>query len=190
MLALAVAASIAALAWPALTGATKRQRLRRAADEIRTAFTDARIQAIEEERTLAFRFLVEGNRYKLSTWNDGVTSIDPAAGQTANSDTSAPSQTSTLREETLPESILFHSGEKQSSGRDLARESAMDHEYSIDEQWSTPLFFYADGTTSSGQVYLKIDQDADEEQAIKVELRGLTGVSTISRIDAVTELSQ
>ena len=49
--------------------------------------------------------------------------------------------------------------------------------------WSDPIFFYPDGTTSDAQLTLK----NEEGRAIELNLRGLTGTVEVGDILAVEE---
>ena len=51
--------------------------------------------------------------------------------------------------------------------------------------WSTPIFFYPDGTTSAAAVLLKNDRG----RCIEVRLRGLTGIAKISEMSSVDTYS-
>ena len=51
--------------------------------------------------------------------------------------------------------------------------------------WSTPIFFYPDGTTSAAAVLLKNDRG----QCVEVRLRGLTGIRKVSDLTSADRYS-
>ncbi len=73
--------------------------------------------------------------------------------------------------------------ENTSESEEVARQETRLGETSSSDGgiWSTPIFFYPDGTTSTAAVLLKNSRD----KCIEIRLRGLTGTGTVSEMAAV-----
>jgi hypothetical protein len=85
--------------------------------------------------------------------------------------------------EELPESVSFVASETEADVRDAMLVDDQSDLTSLG-QWSSPVFFYADGTTSTARLLL-----ANSRQLhIVVTLRGLTGVSQVSDLLSPEEL--
>ena len=80
----------------------------------------------------------------------------------------------------LPEGIRFFLGDAEQDAR--SEQVAADLQASPDAAgggtWSAPVLFYSDGTTSTAEVILINDRN----DAIRISLRGLTGIATVSDV--------
>ena len=177
LLTMALIVIISAVAWVALQGPMARQRLRAAADAVRNEWVEARVDAMKTGHTFAFRYRVHGDRYHLAAQEDAA-AADPAAA-------AKPSVTDEEElgddplpppvDKTLPPGIRFLSADGAAS--DLA---AM-HDYSEAQlaedsgDWSDPIYFYADGSTSDARLVLA----ADRHSAMRLLIRGVTGSVTV-----------
>ncbi len=162
LLTLALLVAVAAMSWPAFTRAFENERLRKGADMVRTAWTNARLQAMSTGLTHAFEYEFGGNQFSI------VASETDASGDSATVSSNAPGVS---RPATLPDGISFYAGEKVVEGRSAAVEG--------DGGQTLPrVFFYPDGTTSTAQVLLSNSQ----ERFLKVELRGMTATSRSGEI--------
>jgi prepilin-type N-terminal cleavage/methylation domain-containing protein len=65
MLTLSLLVIISALAWPQLSKTFSKQRLRKAADIVRTQWCKARVEAMKMGSIRVFRYEIEGNRFRL-----------------------------------------------------------------------------------------------------------------------------
>lgn len=188
LLVLAVMAALGAIAWPSLTGRLELQRLQRNADEMRSQWISARVSAMQQQSVYAFRYAISGDQWQLGPW-------DAAAGGMVGSNASRPTATNEVDaletpeatiEATLRDDCKFYGGTKTSTARELWHEPEAGRG-SLTVQWSSPILFYSDGTTSTATVYLTGRSDED---AIRLDLRGLTGTTTVSDIAPLEELEQ
>src|SRR5271166_2762958 len=86
LLVMALMVIISAVAWMALQGPLARQRLRAAADAVRTAWVEARVGAMKTGHTFAFRYRVHGDRYHLAAQDDAAAADSSAAVRPSTSD--------------------------------------------------------------------------------------------------------
>lgn len=177
LLTLSILTILVGLAWPQLRTPLKTYQLRRAAEEIRVAWSKARVQAMTSGIVYAFRHELEGRQYTIEAWSE----IDPQeefsaalAVGTAQVAGAYEYQEGEVAEE-LPEPIQFVGTQKTTTSRDLSFEP---DELTTAQlmNWSTPVFFYPDGTTSTASVTLV----GENETYISLQIRGLTGVSKLS----------
>jgi hypothetical protein len=84
----------------------------------------------------------------------------------------------------LPEGILFVQGQNVEDLRGMMIESQM--LTAAPAGWSQPIYFFPDGTTSTAQLVLRNELDL----YVMVQVRGLTGVTTISDVMTAEELPQ
>jgi prepilin-type N-terminal cleavage/methylation domain-containing protein len=167
MLTLAVMVMIAGLSWPVFSRSFDNLRLKKAGDALRTAWASARLQAMTTGETHVFRFEYGAGNYVVAVWNTGESATEAAAA------------TPLERPGMLPEGTVFHASEKIVDARAAMTEGTGGQE--------TPqLYFYPDGTTSTAQVLIA----NEHERFLKVELRGLTGVSKMGDVISSEELTQ
>lgn len=206
LLVLGVLAVIAALAWPSLGGALERFRLRKAADQIRIQWQQARIQAIRSNCRWEFRYVPGGRQWLVQSVAQTETMVDPTTGQMLGSVgpalPGAGLAGSSSPGGSLPEGVRFAplpgSEDTLAAGGGAAGSSAYGAELStdplgqqlppLDESdgaagWSWPIYFYPDGTTDSAAICL----ENEKGRRIEVRLRGLTGTVTIGANTAAEE---
>jgi Tfp pilus assembly protein FimT len=188
MLVLCIMTILAALAWPALHQMFKNQGLRLAADQLKTVWLRARLDAMNSGRVLRFSYDPVSGAYRLESGtannadaSSGNSSQDASASQTLGKNTfDAPTGDSVpaLREATLPDGIRFVQIDATTNNRDAVA-GQMPGGFGVNDQLrSTPVYFYPDGSTSTARLVLANDQD----RGITISLRGLTGVVTIGEI--------
>jgi prepilin-type N-terminal cleavage/methylation domain-containing protein len=191
LLVLALMVAIAAIAWPALRGSFDTQRLGKAGDQLRAAFGKTRVRAMRTGAIHVFRFQPGRAGYGSETWTasaEEVVSAVTAAGGVASGPT-APTMTAppTSSTDTLPDGVVFHLAEVTVDARAAnllgAGGQGGDGETA---EWSSPIFFYPDGTTSNTHVVLANERG----QAIVVTLRGLTGLAVPSEITSLEQLAR
>ncbi|MCA9187040.1 MAG: prepilin-type N-terminal cleavage/methylation domain-containing protein [Pirellulaceae bacterium] len=194
MLVLAIIATVAAIAYPTLTNTLRTQRLVKGAEQVRAIWAKTRVRAMRDGQPYIFRYQQGTSTFEVQKWTMDDSAIAPF-GQTGsiNSNTittplgtNNTSSTTNLddrngRSDTnLPEGVQFGSSAVQADQRSIyvTETAAMLGNQSMtgSQDWSTPIFFYPDGTTSTSQLVI-----VDEKQrAIVVTLRGMTGTSTAS----------
>lgn len=122
--------------------------------------------------------------------DDGTAS--PTLGQESSESEDSPKPTayglqgsaSYMRRGTLLDRVVFHESKLRQSGREFALQRADELASAVAVQWSSPIFFYPDGATSTATVYLRNEQD----QFVRIHLRGLTGLAEISDTGTLEEL--
>jgi len=185
LLVLALLAAVAAMSAPVLTRTLDARRLRSAADEVRTEWARTRNRAMESGRTFVFRYQPASNVYTVQPWSaeeDYLESSDltalglgtPVPGQTALPGADPLSTATTTRQ--LPERVTFAGSETVLDVRAELQTQEAAMAGAIDEQWSAPIFFYADGTASTARLALANER----QQHILLSMRGLTGVVHVS----------
>ena len=188
LLVLAIVAITAALAWPVLEKPLANRRLHSAADEVRTEWCQARIEAMRSGQTYAFRYEVGGDRFYSEPESASNGRTSSGASATLNSAIGVQSGASTgaarpSDNKTLPKGIRFL-GEKTVQGMTPVSSSAAQtpSEEQPAEGWSNPIFFYPDGTASDVQLVLVCNRTC----ALRVLLRGSTATATVA--DAASAL--
>jgi len=127
LLTLCLLVIMSSMAWPQLEKAFSNQRLRKAADMVRTQWCKARIEAMSAGCIRIFRFEIEGNKYRVDGLADNSTSqqtgatADPLATDAVQvflADKTSSSQnngnlggTSVYPEKTLPKDVFFVSSQ-------------------------------------------------------------------------------
>ena len=184
LLTLCLLVVIASLVWPTLGKPFANQRLKKSADRIRAAWCEARVDAMDTGNVYVFLHAIEGERYRVERRADlAVTadaSFDESAGQSNASGMPA------VVERILPNGITFLSGEVEAdtratllgAGNDVSSTSS-----AVDVDWSEPIIFYPDGTTSTAQLTMKNEHD----RQIRLSLRGLTGVVRVNDVGSDEE---
>ena len=204
LLVLGLLVLVAALAAPSVGLTLESNRLRSSGDLVRASLAKARIKAMESGRTYNFRYQPGGNGYVIEAWyspDDYLESSALAAGSMGGgmmsgnvpiqnplqSPAQNPMQSSPPADpQTLPESITFAGSETTTDRRAAMLMQTSATGQSIDEQWSQPIFFYADGTSSTARLVIMNAR----QRYITLTLRGLTGVVKVSRPTVASEIPQ
>jgi len=188
LLVLAIMVAVMALAAPAFSGVMENQRLRTAADMVRTEWTRAHVRAMKTGRIQVFRYQIGASEFKLEPWAAGDDTLEAAPSngfapvqQPVKQDAD---ETSVLASNTLPEGITFLGGDAAAEARSMAIEESLQGISSAANEWSRPIMFYPDGATSDAFVIVA----SPREVGIRVDLRGMTGTATMSEISALKEL--
>jgi prepilin-type N-terminal cleavage/methylation domain-containing protein len=183
LLVLAIVAIGAALMWPVLEKPLAHHRLHSAADEVRTEWCQARIEAMRSGRTYAFRYELGGDRFytepdnglNAGTSDGGPATVSSLGGGQSGASTGG---TSAAENKTLPKGIKF-SGEQASqsmtpTSTPTSTPAATPAPTLPAGGWSNPGFFYPGGTASDVQLILI----CNESCAVRVMLRGSTATAT------------
>jgi len=183
LLTLCLLVVLAGLTWPALGRPLAAQRLRAAADQLRTEWVHARVEAMSNGRPYLFRYVLDGDTY----------SIEPQAGEDDLAATAvtgmgaAVSPGMEIAEEVvvrppqqrrLPERVRFFTAQTAADPLAMAASAAGTPSIGIESGMSEPIYFYPDGTCSGIQLRL----ENEYRQSIELTLRGLTGVVTVSQV--------
>lgn len=180
LLVLAIVVAIAALSAPAMRGMVQSARLRAAADTVRTEWTRAHVKAMKTGRIQVFRYESGGAKYSVQPWIAGDDAIESSAPTTAGFEVADSTQDSANVGEgsELPEGTMFVGGDAAAESRSLAVEQTAMDATEFESEWSRPILFYPDGTTSDAFVVVA----NENERGIQVNLRGMTGTATLSDI--------
>jgi len=187
MLVLAIMVVLAAVAAPALRGVMQDAALKNAADTVRIHWTKAHVKAMKTGRIQVFRFEQNGSRFTVQPWaaaDDEVEAAPAVQGfGTAEEETASPrlDESSAV---TLPEGTQFAAGAAALEGRAQSIEKDIKDANKFEADWSQPILFYPDGSSSDAWVIVA----GEREVAIRVELRGMTGTTTIGEITDQEEL--
>jgi Tfp pilus assembly protein FimT len=169
---------LASLTWPALGRPMATHRLRVSADQVRTEWVHARVEAMSSGQPHAFRYTLDGDSYLLEEQaNEDDASASPTddAGQD-----SGDADNSRSLNRRLPDKVRFVTAQTagQSGTQTAASPGVEPAAAAGDSGLSQPIFFYADGTSSDAQVSLRNEYG----QTIALSLRGLTGVVLVSEV--------
>jgi type II secretory pathway pseudopilin PulG len=194
MIVLSLLAIIAVVSMPAFTGMLRSQRLRSAAESVRTEWMRAHIRAMKTGRIHVYRFENGGRHFEIIPWvsdDDALESSADADAQAMSSGMATASGTAAggvdLDEGPgLPEGVIFVGGEATADSRGLSVAEAISGGGGTDGQWGAPVLFYPDGSATDAYVIVANDQ----QQAVRIELRGLTGLASVGEILSLEELLQ
>lgn len=179
LLVLVVLVITAAFSWPLLTRAFESQRLRSAADLVRSRLTRARIEAIETGQTCRFQYSVDGQSFSIKTESNSQETAGDSELQAAMGVTRAERRLSGE----LPEGITFAPPPQAgmaTPASDTGNPDDGGSEGAAGDSWSPPIYFHPNGTTSSAVIRLRNAYG----RALELTLRGETGVVTVSDVFA------
>ncbi len=194
MIVLALLVIVAAISLPVFSGMLRSQRLRSAAESVRTEWMRAHIQAMKTGRIHVYRFENGDRHFEIIPWVADDDALESAANAEADlmsvsmATASGTSAGGVELEEGpgLPEGVLFVGGEANADSRGLTVAEALTGSGGTDGQWGPPVLFYPDGTATDAYVIVANDQ----QQAVRIDLRGLTGLASVGEIMSLEELLQ
>lgn len=182
MLVLALLVVIGAIVWPAFDKPFASQRLHSAADMVKAEWMRTRVRAMTTGLPHVFRFQPETGSYQI----EAMGGMEAELEATQAMDFGVPIQPALPTGETdvpgLPDGVLFMSSQTATDMRGMLVESQAVAAAPAD--WAQPVYFYPDGTTSDARLLLR----NEHELYVVVELRGLTGVTTISDVLTAEEV--
>lgn len=181
MLVLAVLVVIAAVAWPSLIGPMSNQQLTSGAEQLRAAWTNARVQAMTTGIIQVCRYETNTRHYRIEPFA-GVDATEAMVPQDAFFEPGQ-SPLTNGQDLLLPESVVFRVGRGE---LDTRSDSLNQEAGAAASGWSSPIYFYPDGTTSNASVAIANDRGL----FVLLVLRGLTGVVTVSDRLTAEELPQ
>ena len=177
LLVLVLLVLLGALSMPALDGAFSRSRLRHAGDQVRAAWTKARLTSLQSGQTHAFRCLWGDRHFATQPYTAVAAGEIPKIEDDSEQHSDDPPRSQQLHDQQLTEGVYF------AGGQVLATDTPPGEMPELSEphagEWSEPILFFADGTTSDVSLILA-NQQGD---LLRVTLRGLTGVSLIGDVD-------
>lgn len=170
LMVLAVFIMVTALAMPSISRAYVGQQLIGAADVVRARFAEARVKAIESGDVYGFFYMPGNGDYFIAPMVQGFQSIQNGIQPT-------------VREDKLKNEVIFAIGETIQDARSADAHNNATQQYNS----MRPILFYPDGTSQDAVVLL---QSPHDQALIQVDLRGLTGTSSKSRILEPDEVRQ
>jgi type II secretory pathway pseudopilin PulG len=183
LLVLAVLVVLAAASLPALRGVMRDQALKAAADSIRTEWTRTHVRAMKTGRIHVFRYELGGSKYMVQPFiagDDELEGATPAGGFD-----SAENPADLGFEKELPEGTHFAAGDALLESRSLSVEQQVQDATSFQGEWSRPILFYPDGSTSDAFVVI----GNDREVGLRIDLRGMTGFASVGELASLEELT-
>ncbi len=203
MLVMAIMVTIATLSLRFTSGVIANYRIRQSADDIRAEWTRLRVKAMEDGYIYCFRFSHGDNQYrvdrvldaqftaKFDEPNRSNYSDDPIWDKTLDPDElsrddyflpdpeTEPGQSpvSLSHKTELPKKCFFADSYVKPDARGRYYEGTDNYSFGSGN-WSKPVLFYPDGTTSTATILIKNDQP----RCIELHLRGLTGAVAVSGV--------
>ncbi|MCA9232458.1 MAG: hypothetical protein KDA57_17545 [Planctomycetales bacterium] len=194
LLVLVLLVVMASLAMPILKGTLATVRLRRGTDKVLAVWSQVRTRAIEEGHVYQFRFAEKGNQYRVDRWypdedyepSRQAPSADEPVQLSDLADPAEDSEETEWRlEDSIHETVEFVSGQQAQVNSDGERE-VKTLEDKESEDWSAPILFFPDGTTSEASILLRNENDRYQ----RATLRALTGAARGSKLLSATEIEE
>ncbi len=211
LLVLSLLVIISGLAWPRLERTFSNQRLRKAADQIRTQWVKTRIEAMSGGCVRVFRYEIDGGKYRIDSQTSDVTSLqtngltgDPVSTDavqlmnaeerrnsleysriTSNAERFLPKDTFFVVSQTVLDARTALSASNTSITGNPTNDLSTTYLTGDQINWSEPIFFYPDGTTSTARLLLR----NKEGLTIELALRGLTGIVRVGEVTTAQGLS-
>ena len=146
----------------------------------------ARVEAMESGRVRMFRYQIDTGSFKvaplLRTSDELENNLAGTSQGIGISQAVFQSAEAEVVEGTLEEGIVFAGESVEADMRSYTLGQEQGGDLSIAD-WSNPVLFYPDGTTSDAKVYLRDNGGT----LISVQLRGLTGIARIVEPDLSQE---
>lgn len=205
---LAVMVAVGAIAVPGIFGALSNRQVARGGNGLRIAMVQARLEAMRTGRTQMMQVELGGSRFKVEPYFDpsDITEAGDMTGRgtaaatggiavpalptaTPPSDSPEAGARSPLSvavdEEMLPDRVIFSDAQIQATARSSTIDSAAGAASggaatggAASGEWSQPIIFYPDGTTSTAAVTV----GRESVGRVVVRLRGLTGETRVSEV--------
>ena len=180
LLTLGLLVILSAMAWTVMEEPFSAIRLRRAAERIRAEWRTARVEAVDSGEIYFFRYVPEEGSFCVEPYSTAAGQENSVFGDLLDDSVQGAGSTGTaqLVEDSLPDGVTFVTGETATDTRAVMIAAEMGQSGTTDTNWSDPILFYPDGTTSTYRLVLKNEHD----RYIELLLRGLTGVVSISDV--------
>lgn len=182
LLVLAILVIIASIAAMNLNGLLDGQRLRKSGDIIHAEWAKARNRSMKTGRIHVFRCKLGVDEYEIRPYyaaDDALESSDTAGTGQAGTGESA----FDMQVKHLPPGVSFAEGLTEED----ARSSSVNESLMGDGgEWGPPILFYADGTSSTARLLLTNRR----QQFVKLDLRGLTGLTDVSDLLSQQEVTE
>ena len=184
-LVLAIMVVVAALAVPAFRSTLKHERLRKAAEAIRADWTRTQTKAMMTGETQVWVCMLATGGYSVSPYTSDYGVASATVADVTNRVSSATGLTSTQTSsgnssfgQALPEGVTIH--EVLVSEGDSV--NTMTQTSSTGEDGMATIFFYPDGSSSSGRITV-MNEDG---RAIAVVLNGVAGTVRVMSVEEIS----
>ena len=185
-LVLALLVVIAAMVWPAFERPLASERLRHGADKVRAEWMRTRVRAMTTGTPHVFRHMPLTNQYQVEIWSGAESQLEAAS----LSDFGIPQQPTVVAqgigEKGLPDGVVFDANQTLQDTRAMLVGADGMQSQMGQAEWSEPIYFFPDGTTSTARLLLHNELGL----YVVLDLRGLTGVVTVSPVLTADELPQ
>jgi type II secretory pathway pseudopilin PulG len=171
LLVLVLLVMIGAISVPVMTGSFEREKVMNAGDVVRSAWSKARLTAMETGQPHVFRCELKAGRFHVVSMAEYIASggAPPAGEATAEDEPGSP----VLDFTRLPTGVVFASGEFAPTPQLSAMTGA-----GADPAWSEPIVFQPDGTCSDATLLLANENN----YTVRVTLRGIMATARIADI--------
>jgi prepilin-type N-terminal cleavage/methylation domain-containing protein len=183
-LVLALLVVITAIIWPAFEKPLASQRLRHAADKVRAEWSRTRIKAMTSGSPHVFRYLPLSNQYQVEIWQGAEAQLEAGSANDFGVAEQQAIVAQAAGEKGLPEGVVFDANQMRQDVRSMFVGADAVQSTTGEAAWSEPIYFYPDGTATTARLLLR----NEHELYIILDLRGLTGVTTVSDVMTVDEL--
>jgi hypothetical protein len=179
---------VAAVVYPALEGPLSSERLRRGADQVRAAWTRTRIKAMTTGSPHVFRYQPETGIYQVEIWSGAEAQIEASSLADFGIHVEPAVVSHAAGEKGLPEGVVFDANQTNVDLRALmiGADQLTPQGGTGGAAWSDPIYFFPDGTTSTTRLMLRNER----MNYVILDLRGLTGVTTVSDVLTADEVAQ
>lgn len=195
LLSLVVFAAIASIALPGAAMLLADRKIVRGGDQLQIEMTRARVDAMRGGRVMLIEAAIGSNQFRTRPYFSASDSVETNNGNLGQSALSAgadqaivtaviadPDATQVFE---IPEQLSVESVQVVSAtrGSEISQAASFNQSGSQSEpegtqQWSQPILFYPDGTTSTAAVTI-----ADERFGkVVVKLRGITGDASVTEV--------
>jgi prepilin-type N-terminal cleavage/methylation domain-containing protein len=182
LLVLVILVVLAALATPVFYRSVRDATLRSAGEQVRTEWNKAHIKAMKTGRIYVFRFQPGGRKFQIEPYTAEDDTLDAVSSTSTFAPPPQAEKDDPNSRNQLPEGIKFLEGLTVEEERTKVVEEAMGIGAGGGE-WSKPILFYPDGVSSDAWLVVADEHDS----AIRVELRGLTGLAVIGDLTTPDE---
>jgi len=183
LLVLAIIVIAAAAVAPSLRGTMRNTALKSAASTVRAELTRAHVMAMRTGRVHMFQYELGGTKYKLEPYIGADDALESKDGE-ATSVATPTAHNQQPKEPTLHEGIKFVMGDATMESRAQRVEEEIMGMSGAAANWSRPILFYPDGSSSDAFIIVGNDYNA----GIRVDLRGLTAAAKIGQLSELRKL--
>ena len=177
ILVLAVLLAVASLAVPVVQRTFSRQSIEKASGLVRASMGKARVKAIKTGQIHAVYYLPGFSWHGVAPFANATEQISVAVRRAKESEDRNPGHQ--FSDDLLPRGVVFAAGQAVEDAR--AAQAVAD--VGASSSSVKLVLFYPDGTSQDARIYL----ENDKGDLRRIELRGLTGTATSSKVERVSQ---